>query len=75
MALKEVWQRRWSMKLLKCELESMKQNLDPLGYDDTNLPSCMTLDIENLHSVVCHKSQVSTLSDMRATLEAQQKKG
>ena len=23
----------------------MKQNLDPLGYDDTNLPSCMTLDI------------------------------
>jgi len=41
-------------------LESTKQNLDPLGYDDTNLPSYMTLDIENLHSVVYHKNQVST---------------
>ena len=36
-------------------------NLDPLGYDDTNLVSSMTLDIiENVHSVVHHKNQVST---------------
>jgi len=49
-----------SVKLLKWGLEHMKQNLDPLGYDDTNLLSCMTLDVENLHSVVHHKNQVST---------------
>ena len=33
-------------------------NLDELGYDATNLLSCMTLDVENLHSVVHHKSGV-----------------
>ena len=49
-----------SVKLLKWGLERLKQNLDYLGYDDTNLLSCMTLDVENLHSVVHHKSQVST---------------
>ena len=35
-------------------------NLDELGYDATNLLSCMTLDVENLHSVVHYKSGVST---------------
>ena len=49
-----------SVKLLKWGLERLKQNLDHLGYDDANLLSCMTLDVENLHSVVYHKSQVST---------------
>ena len=33
-------------------------NLDELGYDATNLLSCMTLDVENLHSVVHHNSGV-----------------
>ena len=33
-------------------------NLDELGYDATNLLSCMTLDVENLHSVVYRKSGV-----------------
>ena len=46
-----------SVKLvLKWGLEHMKQNLDPLDY----LLSCMILDVENLHSVVHHKNQVST---------------
>ena len=49
-----------SVKLLKWGLECLKQNLDPLGFEDTNLLSCMTLDIRNLHSVVHHKTQVST---------------
>ena len=50
-----------SVKLLKWGLEHLKKNLDELGYDDTNLLSCMTLDVENLHSVsVHHKSEVST---------------
>ena len=49
-----------SMRLLKWGLEHMKRNLDPLGYDSTSLLSCMTLDVENLHSVVHHKNQVST---------------
>ena len=40
--------------------ECLKKNLDELGYDATNLLSCMTLDVENLHSVVHHKSGVST---------------
>ena len=39
--------------------ERLKKNLDELDYDDTSLLSCMTLDVENLHSVVHHKSGVS----------------
>ena len=42
------------------EGERLKKNLDELRYDATNLLSCMTLDVENLHSVVHHKSEVST---------------
>ena len=33
-------------------------NLDELGYDATNLLSCMALDVENLYSVVHHNSGV-----------------
>ena len=40
--------------------ERLKKNLDELGYDATNLLSCITLNFENLHSVVHHKSGVST---------------
>ena len=49
-----------SVKLLKWGLEHLKKNLDEIGYDATNLLSCMTLDVENLHSFVHHKSEVST---------------
>ena len=48
-----------SVKLLKWGLERVKKSLNELGYDATNLLSCMTLDVENLHSVVHHKSKVS----------------
>ena len=40
--------------------ERLKKNLDELGYDATSLLSCMTLDVENLYSVVHHKNGVST---------------
>ena len=40
--------------------ERLKKNLDELGYAATNLLSCITLNFENLHSVVHHKSGVST---------------
>ena len=33
-------------------------NLDELGYDATNLLRCMTLDVENLDSVVHYNSGV-----------------
>ena len=45
-----------SVKLLKWGLERMKRNLDPLEYGSTSLLSCVTLDVENLHSVVHHKN-------------------
>ena len=37
----------------------MKQNLDPLGYDNVNPLICMTFDVENLPSVAHRKNQVS----------------
>ena len=40
--------------------ERLKKNLGEVGYDATNRLSCITLDVENLHSVVDHKSGVST---------------
>ena len=49
-----------SVKLVKWGLERLQQNLHQFSYDHTNLLSCMTLDVENLHSSVHHKSQVST---------------
>ena len=49
-----------SVKLLKWGLKRMKRNLDPLEYGSTSLLSCMALDVENLHSVVHNKNQVST---------------
>ena len=49
-----------SVRLIKWTLERLKQNLDQHGYVHANLLSCMTLDVENLHSAVHHKSLVST---------------
>ena len=51
--------------------ERLKKNLDELGYDATNLLSCMTLDVENLHSVVHHKSGVFAVRRKRASNEQQ----
>ena len=48
------------VQILKWGLERMKRNLDPLEYDNSSLLSCMTLDVENLHSVVHHRNKVST---------------
>ena len=49
-----------SVRLTKWSLERLNQNLDQHGYEHANLLSCKTLDVENLHSVVHHKSTVST---------------
>ena len=49
-----------SVKLVKWGLERLQQNLHQFSHDHTNLLSCMTLDVEKLHSSVHHKSQVST---------------
>ena len=40
--------------------EYLKKHLNELGYGATNLLSYMTLDVENLHSVVHHKTEVYT---------------
>ena len=36
-----------SVKLLKWGFKRMKRNLDMLGYDNTSLLNCMTLDDKN----------------------------
>ena len=49
-----------SVQLTKWGIERLQQNLQQHGNEHANLLSCMTLDVENLHSaVVHHKSQVS----------------
>ena len=40
-----------SVQMLKCGLENLQQVLELHGYDALNLLSCMTLDVENIHSV------------------------
>ena len=49
-----------SVRLTKWGIELLQQNLQQHGNEHANLLSCMTLDVENLHSaVVHHKSHVS----------------
>ena len=49
-----------SVRLTKWGIERLQQNLQQHGNEHANLLSCMTLDVENLHSaVVHHKSHVS----------------
>ena len=43
-----------SVEMLKCGLEKLNEVLDLLEYSALNLLSCMTLDVENIHSVVHH---------------------
>ena len=45
------------VKLLKWGLKRMERNPEPLGFNSTSLLSCMTLDVENLYSVVHHKNK------------------
>ena len=40
--------------------ERLKKSLHELGYAATNLLSCMTLNVGNLHPVAHHKGGVST---------------
>ena len=49
-----------SVQMLKCSLEKLQQVLELHGYDALNLLSCMTLDVENIHSVVHHKDPLCT---------------
>ena len=50
-----------SILLLQWGLSRMKSNLDEFGFDSSNLLSCMTLDIEHLHSTVNFKHGVQTM--------------
>jgi len=52
-----------SVQMLKCGLEKLQQVLELHGYDALNLLSCMTLDVENIHSVVHHKDPLCTVLD------------
>lgn len=49
-----------SVSLLQSGLQRLYDLLAPMGYTWTNLLSCMTLDVENCHSVVHHKSPLCT---------------
>ena len=46
-----------SVKMLKYGLENLQQVSKLYGYVSLNLLSCMTLDVENNHSVVHHKKK------------------
>ena len=50
-----------SVSLLQYGLQRLDDLLTPMGYTMTNLLSCLTLDVENCHSVVHHKSPLCTL--------------
>ena len=49
-----------SVQMLKCDLEKLQQVLELHGYDALNLLSCITLDVENIHSAVHHNFGMST---------------
>jgi hypothetical protein len=44
-----------SIALMKWGLERLRHNISPWNYTATNLLSCMTLDVENIHAVVHFK--------------------
>ena len=52
-----------SVEMLKCGLEKLQQVSETHGYDALNLLSCMTLDVENIHSIVHHKDPLCTVLD------------
>ena len=52
-----------SVEMLKGGLEKLQYVLELHGYSALNLLSCMTLDVENIHSVVHHKDPLCTVLD------------
>ncbi len=49
-----------SVKMLQDGVEQLKDTLARHSYKHANLLSCMTMDIENMHSIVHHKSPLCT---------------
>ena len=47
--------------MLKYGVEKLQQVSELYGYDSLNLLSFMTLDVENIHSVVHHKDPLCTV--------------
>ena len=50
-----------SMKMLLRSIKKHKENCEPFNYNKVNLPSCMTLPVENLHSAVTRRQGTQTL--------------
>lgn len=50
-----------SIKILLWGLKRLRENVESYGYRKTNLLSCMTLTVENLHSAVNKKQGTQTL--------------
>ena len=49
-----------SVAMLKDGLIKLERILQQFDYDAVNLLSCMTMDVENMHSIVHHKSAICT---------------
>ena len=49
-----------SVAMLKDGLIKLERTLEQFDYDAVNLLSCMTMDVENMHSIVHHKSAICT---------------
>ena len=50
-----------SVSFLQFGLQRLDDLLTPINYTFTNLLSCLTLDVENCHSMVHHKSPLCTV--------------
>ena len=50
-----------SINILLWGLRRLKENVETYQYHKTNLLSCMTLTVENLHSTVNKKQSIQTL--------------
>ena len=64
-----------SVEMLKCGLEKLNEILDSHEYSALNLLSCMTLDVENIHSVVHHKEPLCTVLDYARNFASAAKEG
>ena len=49
-----------SVEMLRMHLENLQKVSELYGYDSLNLLSRMTLDVENIHSVVHHRDPLCT---------------
>jgi hypothetical protein len=50
-----------SVDMLKRDLRGLNEISTEFGYKSLSLLSCMTLDVENFHSVVHHKAPLCTI--------------